>query len=175
MKHHTTEEWSRYARQELSIEEQLEYETHLSTCDECLEKYMQGLELTTDTFPRLAEEAETAIVESVMQRIESQTPSLSGVPEIAPKSVQRRQASQTPSFLRHPVFHYAVAAVITLLLMGTSTFQTLMDKVGSAETNIEAGPWVQEESRSSVSQKIMEKTIGVLDSIQPKHERGGTR
>lgn len=160
MKHYTVEEWSRYARQELTSEEQLEYETHLSSCDECLDKYMQGLELTTETFPRLAETAEAAIIESVMQRIEFES---------------KRKDRKASSILRHPLLHYAVAAVITLLLMGTSTFQTLMDRIGSAETNIEAGPWVQEEIRSSVSQKIMEKTIVMLDSIQPKHERGGTR
>ncbi|WP_282938724.1 hypothetical protein [Paenibacillus sp. RC67] len=175
MKHYTVEEWSKYARQELTSEEQLEYEIHLSSCDECLDKYMQGLELTTDTFPRLAEAAEDAIVESVMQRIEYESTRSFQAVEIPSQPLSKRQDRTASSFLRHPVFHYAVAAVITLLLMGTSTFHSLMDRIGSAETNIEAGPWVQEEIRSSVSQKIMEKTIVMLDSLQPKHERGGTR
>ncbi|WP_028550935.1 anti-sigma factor family protein [Paenibacillus sp. UNC451MF] len=175
MKHYTVEEWSRYARQELTAEEQHEYEIHLSSCNECLENYMQGLELTADTFPRLAEAAETAIVESVMKRIESESTLSVQVVEATSEPIQQYQDRKASSFLRHPAFHYAVAAVITLLLMGTSTFQSMMDRIGSAETNIEAGPWVQEENRSSVSQKIMEKTIVMLDSIQPKHERGGTR
>lgn len=175
MKHYTVEQWSRYARQELTDDEQHEYETHLSSCDECLEHYMQGLELAANTFPTLTETAEAAIVETVMQRIAAESAPSSQVIEAISKPLPKPQDRKASSFLRHPAFHYAVAAVITMLLMGTSTFQTLMDRIGSAESSVEAGPWMQEEEHFSVSQKIMEKTIGMLDSIQPKHERGGTR
>lgn len=174
MKHYTLEQWTRYVREELTSEEQLEYEAHLGSCDQCLERYMQCLELAADSFPVLAEHTGAAMAEAVMQSIgAAATPSLYDV--VSKPEPVRRQSKPTPSFLRHPVFHYAVAAAVTFLLMGTGVFQSLAERVGSAESNVEASPLVQEDNRSSVSQLIMEKTIVMLDSIQPKHERGGTR
>lgn len=172
MKHYSLEQWACYVREELSMEEQLEYEAHLSSCDQCLELYMQCLELARDSFPVLA--AEKVMADAVMQSIVASTSISEVLDTRKPEPAIQRQKKTAPSFLRHPVFHYAVAAAVTFLLMGTGVFQSLAERVGSAETNVVASPPVQED-RSSVSQIIMEKTIGMLDSIQPKHERGGNR
>ncbi|QYR19273.1 zf-HC2 domain-containing protein [Paenibacillus sp. sptzw28] len=171
MSHYSLEQWTRYVRQELSNEERQAYETHLGTCDHCLARYMQSLELNAeDSFPTLTKEAQADMAEVVMQHI--------GSAEIAPLSLSPDSSgkkSTGKSYTRNPLFHYAVAAAITFLLMGTGAFQTLAERVGKAETNIEASEAEQGEIRSSVSQIIMEKTIVMLDSIQPKHEKGGTR
>lgn len=174
MKHYSLEQWARYVREELAMEEQLEYEAHLGSCDQCLEQYMQCLELARDSFPVLAEQPKTAMADAVMQSIVASVTQSEAIDARKPEPVTQHHKKITPSFLRHPVFHYAVAAAVTFLLMSTGVFHSLAERVGSAETNVVASPPVQED-RSSVSQRIMEKTIGMLDSIQPKHERGGNR
>jgi hypothetical protein len=79
-----------------------------------------------------------------------------------------------------------VAAVITIILMSSGAFQSLTERVGSLGTQTEAtgGRGQQEQDptqpkqateSTSVSYKLMEKTIVMLDSLQPKHERGGAR
>jgi len=172
MKHYTAEQWTRYVKEELTYEEQLEYEAHLGSCDQCLEQYMKCLESAADTFPMLADNQSAAMAEAVMQIIVA-APT---VHEVQKKSSDRRKRPAS-SFLSHPVFHYTVAAAVTFLLMGTGLYQSFADRLGSAETSIEAAPYVQEDraDRVPVSQLIMEKTIVMLDAIQPKYERGGTR
>ncbi|MCS7460026.1 hypothetical protein N0M98_07700 [Paenibacillus doosanensis] len=169
MNHYTIQQWSRYVRQQLSADEQLQYEAHLGSCDQCLERYMQCLDASGEELPELPNSASVTISESVMRQIGKEEALLTEPVEV------RQRRPKTPAFFRHPLFHYMVAAVITILLMGTGAFQSLADRIGKAETNVEAAGMLQESSRPSVSHQIMDKTIGMLDAIQPKQDKGGTR
>jgi len=184
MKHYTLAQWELYSGGLLSNEERSAYETHLSTCDPCLELYMQSLERAADSYPALNNE--TALAEAVMERIHQTEPAVTSPPFIPSQSARPGKVRKTPAFTRHPLFHYTVAAAITVILMSSGAFQSLTERMGHFGMIAEAGEqelnpdqdyeqsgWVN--GSSSISYKIMEKTIVMLDSIQPKHEKGGTR
>ncbi|NOU95000.1 hypothetical protein GC093_17485 [Paenibacillus sp. LMG 31456] len=179
MKHYTLEQWDLYAGERLSEEESLAYETHLSSCDSCLELYMQSLECAADSYPMLQADAEFA--EAVMGRI-SREESMASPASIPLELIKSSTVRRTPAFTRHPLFHYTVAAAITIILMGSGAFQSLTERIGHLETAAEAmdqsqaqGETPKVNERTSVSYKIMEKTIVMLDSIQPKQAKGGAR
>lgn len=77
----------------------------------------------------------------------------------------------------HPIFHYTVAAGITMMiLMSSGLFQSLAE--GSRQVDPLSPELIQGEPPNEhlpVSQQLLDKTIVMLDSIQPKHERGGIR
>lgn len=177
MKHYNLEQWIRYARQAppLTEEEIFEYEEHLHMCDECLELYMQGLELAAEAYPDLSDPE--ALVENVMQSLPPVEP-LGTIIHSSTLPV-KKSGQQKNAWLRHPIFHYTVAAAITLVLMSSGAFTTIMDRLQQGQLS---GAAIQTEMNEQgetgytpVSQLILNKTIGMLDSIQAKNERGGTR
>jgi anti-sigma factor RsiW len=165
MKHFTQEQWDRYAKDELTHEELLTYETHLSSCDLCLELYMDSVERAAVLYPQLDDKS--GFADTVMERVHS-------LPALVEQARTNRKLLR---FSRHPVFHYTVAAAITLLLMSSGAFSSLTDRLGVLNIHTEAieSRQAQDEEHSSVSYKIMEKTIVMLDAIQPKREKGGAR
>jgi hypothetical protein len=179
MKHYTLEQWDRYTGDALSSEERLDYEMHLSSCELCLDLYMQSLERASGSYPDLADRA--GLADAVMEQIVQDQP-IQPAPTLPPASMRPVTARTRPAFTRHPLFHYTVAAAITVILMGSGAFQSLTEKLGRMEPAVQA---VEQEpaseqtgagnGRTPVSYKIMEKTIGMLDSIQNKHEKGGAR
>lgn len=179
MKHYTGEQWMTYVEQGLSDEDNQQMEQHLVTCDSCMELYMQSLERVVGSYPSLPDEA--ALADRVMLAIEaadSVSPS-STAPRLAPSEEAGfgSQKQRNPrTWMRSPLFHYAVAAVITLVLMSSGIFQSIMDHPAGIDrtSNREAQAEAAEEP-VSVSKKLMDKTIVVLDSIQPKQEKGGNR
>ncbi|MEK3912010.1 hypothetical protein [Paenibacillus sp. FSL H7-0331] len=179
MKHYTGEQWMTYVEQGLNDDDNQQMELHLITCDSCMELYMQSLEGVVGSYPTLSDEA--ALADRVMLAIEAAGP-------ISPSSTASRlapleeagfgsQKLRNPiTWMRAPLFHYAVAAVITLVLMSSGIFQSIVDHpVGiDRASNGDAQSEATQEP-VSVSKKLMDKTIVVLDSIQPKQEKGGNR
>ncbi|MFD0680673.1 MULTISPECIES: hypothetical protein [unclassified Paenibacillus] len=183
MKHYTLEQWDLYAGELLSDEDRLAYETHLSSCDSCLDLYMQSLERSAGSYPVLQSADELA--EAVMGRIILEESTASPDPASVPsKWSESRTARRSPSFTRHPLFHYAIAAAITFILMSSGAFQSLTERIGhldaaaeavEQEPDLEPEQTVKVNGHASVSYRIMEKTIVMLDSIQPKQAKGGAR
>ena len=171
MTHIPLEQWKQYVEDALAPAERERYETHLAVCDLCLEQYMlclgqaEGLPLPVD---------EAAFADTAMDRFDA----LWNVSQEQER--ERENASQAPltvkrnvrlPLLHHPFFHYAVAAVITLILMGSGAFQTITRPI----THIEPGSAnAAERADTPYSKIIMNHTLGLLDSIQPKRERGST-
>jgi len=92
----------------------------------------------------------------------------------APPETRRKR-----SLLQHPAFHYGVAAAITIALMSTGVFNQLSAQLNTPikepDTAAESGTRkvsTGNEEKSSVSYKVMEETIRLLDSIHPKPEGG---
>ncbi|WP_240419778.1 anti-sigma factor family protein [Paenibacillus periandrae] len=179
MKHYTGEQWMNYVEQRLIDEDNQQMEMHLGTCDSCMELYMQSLERVVSSYPSLPDEA--ALADRVMLAIEA-------ADSISPSSADSRPApSEEAGFgsqklrnpilwMKAPLFHYAVAAVITLVLMTSGVFQSIVDHpVGIDRTSNGDAQSEAAQEPVSVSKKLMDKTIVVLDSIQPKQEKGGNR
>ncbi|SFL87505.1 hypothetical protein SAMN03159341_11143 [Paenibacillus sp. 1_12] len=176
MKHYTAEQWMFYVEQGLIDGENQQTEQHLVACDSCMELYMQSLERAADSYPSLPEEA--ALADRVMLVIETTDSRSNAASRITSTEGAGSNLKQMNSWtwMRSPLFHYAVAAVITLVLMSSGVFQSMTDHPAGIDmsSNGEAQAEVAEEP-VSVSKKLMDKTIIVLDSIQPKQEKGGNR
>lgn len=168
MNHRREETWLQYVKDELTSAERAACEAHLDSCDACFDLYMQCLEQAGDLLPEI--EDREAFSGAVMIRWEQEMPPTRLVKRVPEQSKRKLRIP----WIQHPVFHYTVAAAITLILMSTGVFQSLVQQMERFDTA--AGKKVEEEAvlHVSVSEKLMNKTIGMLDSIQPKYERGGT-
>jgi anti-sigma factor RsiW len=175
MKHGTSEQWLAYVGHELPDEESDELEKHLESCEACMELYIQSVELAVDSYPMLQSEA--ALADSVMDAIHAgghsrPTVSLS----VVEGASSTRKWLSLGAWTRHPIFHYTVAAAITMILMSSGLFQSLAEGRGQVDPLSPEFKQVEPPNEHlSVSQQLLDKTIVMLDSIQPKHERGGIR
>ncbi|TDF93574.1 hypothetical protein [Paenibacillus piri] len=182
MKHYTLEQWDRYTGAQLPDEECAAYEAHLSSCEPCFELYMQSLERAAASYPAL--EDGNGLADAVMSHIEAHAaPSSPASPPIERPQLQVKRW-RALAYTRHPAFHYGVAAAITILLMSSGAFQSMMERLThlepatlaiEQEQGMDQTQTEQAAGRIPVSYKIMEKTIFVLDSIQPRHDKGGSR
>ncbi|CAG7652424.1 hypothetical protein PAESOLCIP111_06532 [Paenibacillus solanacearum] len=169
MTHIPLEHWKQYVEDALAPAERERYETHLAVCDLCLEQYMLCLE-QAEGLPLPVDEA--AFADIAMDRFDALwNVSQEQEREKAPQALPAVKRDVRLPLLHHPFFHYAVAAVITLILMGSGAFQTITRPI----THIEPGSAnAAEPADTPYSKIIMNHTLGLLDSIQPKRERGST-
>lgn len=167
MSHIGAERWMQYVKDELPPAERERCEEHLLQCDMCLAVYMECLERSEGLLPGLSDEREFA--GQVMARLEEQAPTEIKPSLTGPDSSLRRKRR---TWLHHPIFHYTVAAAVTLLLMSTGIFHQLTQQANaSAPPSVDSVPLRE---RPSFSKQMMDKTIRVLDSIEPKKEREAT-
>ncbi len=138
MKHYSAQEWRKFISGELSPFERELYERHLYGCDCCLQVYMECVEHAADELPLLSNEDEFA--EKVMSGV---VPAKGRV-------------------WHNPLFQYAVAACITFLLLASGVFHDIA--ACTAEMNVVASSLQHE----SLSAKLMEKTVSVLDAISDR-------
>ncbi|MCC3358817.1 anti-sigma factor family protein [Bacillus sp. REN16] len=145
MRHFSNEDWLLYIKDELEESKREELENHLFTCDQCLEIYMELVEAQAEELPCLENEGFT-----------------DGVVTKLPKKKEK----QGKSFLQSPIFHYGVAAAVTLTLMSTGVFQSMTGIIGTVEASNFS------EQKQSVSNSLMEKTLSFFDIIGANQEEG---
>lgn len=163
MKHISEETWQLYINDELPDDERNCCEEHMTACDSCLELYMSCLDRAAERLPQpdmhtLTERTMLRWDEHMQQQGESS----------AGRQTNRRLSR---SWMRHPIFHYAVAAAITLILMGSGVFQMFAQQVNALDPRAQAE--TDPVQHRSFSNQLMNKTIGMLDAIQPKQEERG--
>jgi len=144
MKHFSNEEWMSYINDKLSETTCEELENHLFSCDLCLEVYIKMID-------RQAQELPVIDYSSFTDEI---------IAELTQKKVRKKILYQ------RTLFHYAVAAVITLTLMTTGFFQTIMGVVTTAEVSSISKP------QQSVSNSLMEKSSALFEIIDIKQKEG---
>ncbi|SDE32749.1 hypothetical protein SAMN02799630_05171 [Paenibacillus sp. UNCCL117] len=171
MTHVQEEVWLHYASDRLTPEERQLCEVHLEQCDECLELYMHALDKQSGDIPEPDMERLTQAALSRWDEYTGADPAGSTARcGSSPDRDERR------SWMRHPVFHYTVAASITLMLMGSGVFQVFTQQA-SAWGDI--GSQLEKQQRPpSWSEQLMERTTGWLAAIRPKAneaERRGQR
>jgi anti-sigma factor RsiW len=175
MKHGTLEQWAAYVRHELPDGESAELEKHLESCEVCMELYVQSVELAMGSYPMLLNEI--ALADSVMKTIHegSYVKHAACLAEAEGASATRKWLRPV-TWTRHPLFHYSVAAAITMILLGSGLFQSLLPVEGQADPfSSEPAQGEPLKRQPSVSQQLLDQTIVMLDSIQHKQERGGIR
>ncbi|MGO0060704.1 hypothetical protein ACTID9_11950 [Brevibacillus fluminis] len=139
--HMTRSQWQQFILNQLSDQERERYEDHLYSCDECLEVYMACLD-------------------------ELAQPAAPSVPEVA-EAIPAHKPAAKP-FYRQTLFHYGLAACITLLLMTTGLFSQLL--AHSNQWNSIAGA----KQHRSVTDQLMQKTTAFLDQLHPITKGGKT-
>jgi hypothetical protein len=154
-------DWQAYIERKLAPDSCLEYELHLYTCDECLPFYIQAVE-ASQQIP--ANEATKQTTDTIMAAIQSgnQETAARTAPHIIIIAPKRKQLPLT----RRPLFQYGVAAIITLMLMSAGVFQGLSMRISHIE-HIS-----NKDQQESFSQKLMEKTVAVLDIVQAQPKGG---
>lgn len=165
MSHIPVEQWQRYVDDHMTPEEREQCDSHLNVCDLCLALYMQCLEQAEARLPQ--PENEAVLADAAMKRFDEYALNkLNTTLTVLPAACSKPRLP----LIQHPFFHYAVAAVITLILMGSGVFHTITQQIAY----IEPAGKAEEPLDASFSKKLMDQTIGMLDSIQPKRERGST-
>lgn len=144
MRYFSNEEWMSYINGTLSETTCEELEDHLFSCDQCLEVYMKMIDSQAEKLPVIDYSSFTDEI----------------IAELPQKKVRRKTLYQ------RTLFHYAVAAVITLTLMTTGFFKTITGVVTTVEASSISKP------QQSVSNSLMEKSLALFEIIDVKQKEG---
>ncbi|WP_312475890.1 hypothetical protein [Neobacillus sp.] len=173
MKHYLYDDWLQYVKNELNDQDREQLESHLYTCDQCLDQYLQAMAENESSLPILTNES--GFTDFVMAEVAKQKVSLEHVEtQMSPKlelvsketageqSKSIGKANQKKPFYQHAVFHYLLAAVATLLLTFSGAFKSIAIYANSLES-----PQVQEK-KPSMTEGVINKTFAWMDSLEKK-------
>ncbi len=141
MRHITNEQWLAYVKDELDEKVRIDYEGHLYGCDQCLALYIEAVEM-------VEQQASIITTDEIIQSVNT------SVAMKQPKDIKE------PSFYKKALFHYMVAAAMTLVLMSSGIFSQLIDVVSDIES--------EDANRSSVTSKIMDSSTSIIEQVQVK-------
>lgn len=153
MKHYSYEQWTKYVKNELDGEDRILYEDHLYTCDQCLEVYLTAIE--AEELPDIIDG--TAFTDNIM----AQLPIENNIQDTNNETFPRKATA----FYKKTIFHYGVAAAMTLLLMSTGFFQTLTQYAGDVESK------QFKEDKASITEGIMDKTFAWMDTKKEEDKK----
>lgn len=148
---------------ENTLEETIRHklENHLYSCDLCLSIYMKELELSS--MPPIST-APGPFMDDVVGQIQKMNSHAFRKKSVVKPHPIARKAK--PNQQKQFMIHYAVAAAATFILVVSGAFYGF----GGFADN----PASPQEKPTSISDKVMEKTVGLLDSFQNKPLKGGT-
>ncbi|WP_045520351.1 anti-sigma factor family protein [Neobacillus niacini] len=155
MKHYSYDEWLSYVKDEVSDKTREELESHLYTCDQCLENYLQAISVHESSLPVLSNES--SFTDLVMEEISKQkVVNENPVPKKQPVKAKK-------PFYQQAAFHYLIAAAATLLLTFSGVFQSLATYASAVEA-----PKDMKEKKLSVTEGVIDKTFAWMDSLEKK-------
>lgn len=155
MKHYSYDEWLSYVKGEISVKTHEELESHLYTCDQCLEQYLHAISEHESSLPTLSNES--SFTDLVMAEVSKQK-------EVMEKPAPMKQSKKTKKPIYQQVaFHYLIAAVATLLLTFSGVFQSLATYASEVEA-----PQNMNGKKQSVTDGIIDKTFAWMDSLEKK-------
>lgn len=146
--HYSYEHWLNYVKDELVEEEKQKLEDHLYNCDQCLDVYVNAVEEQESQLPAIFDE--TAFTNQIMMKIAAET-----LEEKKPAKKSKKR-----SFYQSSIFHYTLAAGITLILMSTGVFQSI---IKHTETIQKAEMPTQQES---ITVGLVDKTLSWMDELE---------
>lgn len=149
MRHYSKVEWMNYINNTLSQIDREQYDEHLYSCDQCLFQYMDALDEQSEQLFEI--EDGTAFTDRVITAVRSSVEEKVQVPK---------------RFYHHSLFHYGIASIVTMMLMTTGIFQDMFTHASNLDS------YVFSKQEASLSDKLMQKAVTMLDSIQPKTKGG---
>ncbi|ETI67454.1 anti-sigma factor [Neobacillus vireti] len=188
MKHYCYEEWVQYVKNDMNDQKREQLETHLYTCDQCLEQYLQAMAANETSLPILSNESNfTDLVMAEVSKKKEALPDTVGNLDTMPivhlvpdtvnninpmtkvpsvpntKQVGRKPTNRKKPFYQQAAFHYLLAAAATLLLTFSGAFQSLATYAKSVESPIQV-----QEKKPSVTEGVINKTFAWMDSLEKK-------
>ncbi|WP_312096049.1 hypothetical protein [Niallia sp.] len=143
--HYSRDHWMKYVKDELNETERIVLEDHLYTCDQCLELYIDAVDKQEEILPSISDEA--AFMNDIMKKISNDM-------------VIENVGEKKRPFYQSSIFHYAIAASLTLLLMSAGFFQSI---IKHTETIQKAELSVKQEPKSG---GLVDKTFAWMDSFE---------
>ncbi|EOR21515.1 hypothetical protein KGR20_09795 [Cytobacillus oceanisediminis] len=143
--HYSKDDWMKYVNDELNEKERAFLENHLYTCDQCLELYIDAVDMQEEILPSISDEA--AFMNDIMQKISFEN-----------MEIEKIEERKRP-FYQSSIFHYAIAASLTLILMSAGFFQSI---IKHTETIQKAEVSLKEEPKSG---GLVDKTFAWMDSF----------
>lgn len=130
-----------YVNDQVTAIERQHIEDHLFTCDECLHLYMTVMDQISESseFIRSSE-----FTNQVIQTL--------------PIKPQTNKAKPNKKFYKQPLFHYGIAAAITIILMTSGLFQELTSMVPKMTSTTS--------QHQSVSKTLVDKTVSLINSVE---------
>lgn len=136
-----------YIQDQLNEQKRSEVEEHLYSCQKCMMIYVG-----------IASKEAIDIPESVnTNKFTEQI--LSMVPV---EDHYNRVVGKKP-FYQHSIFHYGVAAAITIALMTSGFFTSMTSIIATVNTS--------HEHKSSITEMMMDKTISWIEQVEPDKGR----
>jgi len=154
MSHYQLEQWTAYVNDDIDEKVREVYEEHLYSCDQCLDLYFQVVAEQEEFLPVLSNEAD--FTNTIMARIEESN-----------KSDKLHQNVKKVPFYQRVIFHYTVAAAMTILLMITGVFQSITSYVGTIQNPVAI------EEQYSVTKGIVDKTFAWMDTFDTMNKEAG--
>lgn len=140
MSHIQFHEWEDYVTDQLDERTRQAYEDHLYDCDECLNQYMKAIEKHVDTVPISFEQKRPDILIDYVFAERA----------IEPKNRRR-------PFYQQSLFHYFIAAILTIVLMTSGLFAQLTQLPNQLATKSDP---VQSES---LTEQLLEKRLTFIN------------
>jgi hypothetical protein len=132
-------------------------ENHLACCDQCLGHYLSCI--TPDRQQKAIEQLNPGFTDGVIAKISH--------------SAAQKRRYKTSNNGRDIIFYYAAAACITLFLMSVGVFENAAETITQvSKSGIPEEKLVRLEVKDIVefgwTDKLMHKTLTLVDSIKPK-------
>lgn len=137
MNHFSYEQWKQYVKSEINESVREDYDNHLYSCDQCLEVYL-----------------------NVVDELENELPAIKDQDEFTNLIMEKVVQQKKIPFYQSTIFHYAVAAAMTILFISTGVFQSI-----TSYADIVQAPALQEET-PTLTDGIINKTFAWMDSLE---------
>ncbi len=145
--HYTKQQWQAYVLGEEIGRTSMD--AHLAECDTCLIAYMEAVEQAAEHLPQLSDTQ--TLAQKVMERID--------------RPPARRSKAVRRSWYMKPLAQYAIAAGLTIVLVGSGAFHQLFQGVSDLTRQAEYS------DKATFSEQLTEQADRWLSSIPNKYVR----
>lgn len=156
MKHFTREHWLKYVKNEVNDDDRKSCEDHLYSCDQCLDLYLQAVAEHAAKLPDLSGAAD--FTDRVMAEVE----------KIQAAEISKESGKVRP-FYQTALFHYMLAAAMTMLFMFTGVFHAIAQYAGMVQDPVMR----KEIEKPSITEELMDKTFAWIDSFEGNNKEAG--
>lgn len=140
--------WEKYIRGENSPETTKRLDGLLAENPEALDAYLEVFASLESELPAL--EDEQRFIQNVLGALPQENHNIKGVP---------KSEKQAKSWIYNPLFHYAIAASITVLLLTSGFFDLL---------STEANKVISRPPDASMSKQVVDQATAWIDKFQSK-------